>query len=415
MAHVIEAKYPVTFRFQEVQALGTAIRQHDSVSLIGMKRVGISNFLRFFLNHEQVISNFITPSQHIFVVVDLNNLVERTLYAFWILTLKKIVDAVEVGPFSEKIKEESKSLFTQSIQLGDLFFTIDAIHKVLSAVGDEDKYLTLFFLRFDRLKDVITSEFFANIKGLKDSGNHLSYVFTSYRPLSEIIPIITRSALSGFVKEIYVKPATSEDMKSICESFQEQYDTHFSQDSLHHIQEISGGHVQYLNLLLLSLKNKVHDEEVLFLSEEICASLTKDELEYLKKISANTHPLPHVKSFKYLWETGIVVDNSHPVIFSPVLSEYIHTSIQSKKNNDAEFTRKEHALFSILKKYEGQLVEREKIIEAVWPEVVELGVSDWSIDRLVSRVRTKLLDQKSEYKIMTVITRGYKLVNATTE
>jgi DNA-binding winged helix-turn-helix (wHTH) protein len=47
----------------------------------------------------------------------------------------------------------------------------------------------------------------------------------------------------------------------------------------------------------------------------------------------------------------------------------------------------------------------------VWPEVEELGVSDWAIDRLVARVRNKLKLQKSGFEIQTIKTRGYKLIS----
>jgi len=48
----------------------------------------------------------------------------------------------------------------------------------------------------------------------------------------------------------------------------------------------------------------------------------------------------------------------------------------------------------------------------VWPEVEGLGVSDWAIDRLVARVRSKLKKQKSKVRIVTVKTRGYKLIKS---
>jgi DNA-binding response OmpR family regulator len=46
----------------------------------------------------------------------------------------------------------------------------------------------------------------------------------------------------------------------------------------------------------------------------------------------------------------------------------------------------------------------------VWPEYEEFGVSDWTIDRLIARLRAKLKQQQSTYTIVTVKTRGYKLV-----
>ena len=75
-----------------------------------------------------------------------------------------------------------------------------------------------------------------------------------------------------------------------------------------------------------------------------------------------------------------------------------------------DFTKKEDTLFNYLKRHLNELCERDDIISAVWPEQEELGVSDWAIDRLVARVRSKLKSQNSPYHIQTIVTRGYKLV-----
>lgn len=58
----------------------------------------------------------------------------------------------------------------------------------------------------------------------------------------------------------------------------------------------------------------------------------------------------------------------------------------------------------------NEVAERETISESVWPEVGDLGVSDWAVDRLVARVRNKLKLQKSNLEIQTIKTRGYKMV-----
>lgn len=51
MENIVEASYPITFRTEDAKHLGTLIKNNRSAVLIGMTRVGISNFLRFFLNH----------------------------------------------------------------------------------------------------------------------------------------------------------------------------------------------------------------------------------------------------------------------------------------------------------------------------------------------------------------------------
>jgi DNA-binding response OmpR family regulator len=123
------------------------------------------------------------------------------------------------------------------------------------------------------------------------------------------------------------------------------------------------------------------------------------------------------KSASYLWDSGFIVENPEisgekPMIFSPLFNYYLEQRQISKNNGSGvELSRKENLLFTYLKGKIGIICEREEIIQAVWPEVEELGVSDWAIDRLVARLRVKLKSQDVKFEIQTVKTRGYKMVN----
>src|SRR3954467_8509647 len=103
----IESAYPLSFRQEDAKALGEHLHHRHPVDLIGMKRVGISNFLRYFLYHDGVKEKFISnEEQHLFIPVDLNDLVERELYAFWTLTFKRVIDVVEDSELSQELKEK---------------------------------------------------------------------------------------------------------------------------------------------------------------------------------------------------------------------------------------------------------------------------------------------------------------------
>ena len=119
-----EQLYPITFRAEEAKLLGNHLASRDSVELIGMKRIGISNFLRFFLNHQEIVNAYIDPSQkHLFITVDLNDLIEMDILPFWRLMLKRIVDTVNAHPEFESLKKQVNDQFLKSIQISDLFFT----------------------------------------------------------------------------------------------------------------------------------------------------------------------------------------------------------------------------------------------------------------------------------------------------
>lgn len=431
MKRIIEATYPIDFRADDARRLGEALAHHDSVVLIGMKRVGISNFLRFFLNHDAIEKTYIKNGvPHVFVLVDLNDLVERDIPPFWTLLLTRLVDTVQRTDLPESVKRECRRLFVQSIQLKDQFFTLDSVQKVLAHFLNAGLYPTIFLVRFDRLADAATAEFFNNLQGLKEAAHQkLSYVFTSYRPLYDLAPtVFSKSFLSVFSRDLYLTPAKPADMKVILETLKDRYHVTLTESLSHAFVAASGGHVQYLHLAILRLAHERRlpntqknllallsgDEQVQLSSEELFESLTKTEKEALLAVARGEKLDENLRQVaSYLWNTGMVAEElGKSTVFSPLFAGYLGKVTTTPAGN-GEFTKKEHLLFTFLKTQEGQLCEREAIIEAVWPENKEFGVSDWAIDRLVARVRGKLKDQKNGYEIVTVKTRGYKLISKT--
>lgn len=431
---VIESSYPLTFRKEEAEELGRHLKNRHSVVLIGMKRVGISNFLRFFLYHKDIAKTYIGDGEkHLFIPVDLNDLVEREIFPFWTLTFKRIVDRIEESDTSPVVKKKIESLFLESIQSQDLFFTIDSVRKSILTLVDQGFLPVLFFLRFDRIKDAVNPGFFDNLQGLKDATHQkLSYVFTSFRSLDSLSPnVFTKASLLVFSHDMYIKPARKEDIETIYATYKTRYKLNLVPEVEQALFDIVDGYIQYLQLALISLhehkgeiKTKgelfdflLRDERISLQSEELWESLDESEKMILQKTSEGKEASKEEKEkAHYLWDTGFIFEkNNTRAIFSSLFDHYIRQKekIESLGNGGVEFSKKENLLFTFLKDNLNEICEREKIIEAVWPEVEALGVSDWAIDRLVARVRGKLKMQKSPYEIQTVKTRGYKLVSTT--
>ncbi|MEK7517093.1 MAG: helix-turn-helix domain-containing protein [Patescibacteria group bacterium] len=427
---VMEADYPLTFRRTDAALLGDHIKNRHSVVLIGMKRVGISNFLRFFLNHKEIVKTYISDgNSHFLVSIDLNDLVEREVFPFWILTLKRIADSAEKSSMTKTTKKYIENLFLDSMQSKDTFLTIENTRKSLVRITGEKVLPTIFFIRFDRLKDAVTPELFGNLQGLRDITNQkLSYVFTSFRGLDFLSPsVFTKSSLSVFARNIFIKPGELEDIKIIFDSYKDRYKLPIPSSLENFLFEVVDGYVQYLHLALISFHERgvkirskedifdflSRDERIMLQSEEIWESLEHFEKNVLLKIEKGIEPTKDErKDASYLWDTGILIDKSGKnLLFSPLFSYYVRESQSSKGNGgNVELSKKEHLIFTFLKSKKDEICERENIIQAVWPEVEELGVSDWAIDRLIARLRTKLKLQKSNFEIQTVRTRGYKIV-----
>ncbi|MBP9814807.1 MAG: helix-turn-helix domain-containing protein [Candidatus Levybacteria bacterium] len=423
---IIENSYPIEFRSSDSEKLGLCLQNRRSVVLVGMKRVGISNFLRFFLNHKDIKKKYIGDETHIFIPVDLNNLVEREIFPFWILTFKRIADFVEENVSNPEVKKKISQLFLDSIQTQDLFLTIDGVRKSLIYLCEAGFNPTIFFIRFDRMIDVATQSFFANFQGLIDATqNKLSFVFTSVRPLdAHSSSVFTKHALTVFADTLYVKPAVASDIKIIFEKTIEQYPLKGSMDLEPELLRLVDGYNQYLHYALIALHEEkeivkkeslfdflFQDERIALQSEELWESLSEEERQVLKDITRGTKQKEPLKG-AYLFKTGLVTPDT--TIFSPLFERFLHEKTHSNKKEGQilELSKKEHLLLTFLKQNMNDVCEREKIIECVWPEAETLGVSDWAIDRLVARLRNKLKSQNAKEEIVTVKTRGYKLVDS---
>lgn len=429
---IIETSYPLTFRQEDSVELGKHLKNRHSVVLVGMRKVGISNFLRFFLNNIDIPGTYIKDyKKHLFIAVDLNDLVEIEIIPFWTLTLKRLVDLVDKSPIDIKVKKRINNMFLESIQLQDLFFTIDSVRIALSLITEQGYSTTLFFLRFDRIKDVVTSEFFANLEGIKAFNQQVSFVFTSYRSLKKLIPQLAPStSWSVFFRNMYLKPAKREDVKIIFDAYKKRSGIKLKPEFENYFFDLVDGYTQYLQLALIFLHERggdiktkedlytglINDERISFQSEELWETLDKKEQDILIKIAKKENILPEEKrEGAYLWDTGFIVTGGvRDKIFSLLFEEFVVTkSLQTEiKDSTKEFSKKENILFNFLLENKDKLCEREDIIEVVWPEEEELGVSDWAVDKLVARVRGKLKDQSNRFEILTVKTRGYKLTEA---
>jgi len=429
----IEANYPISFRNEDAKALSEALKRHQSVELIGMKRVGISNFLRFFLYNPQVREEYLGSKKgetYLFIPIDYNSLIERERYPFWLLTFKRILDAVEHSDLPDELKSHIDKIFDTAIQYKETFFIVDGMRKALVELTKHKAIPVLFMIRFDRLLDSVTPELFANLQGFYDAcGEKLIYVFTSYQQLHYLKPeVFDKHSMAVFSKPVYVQPADQEDMNIIFSTFEERYKLNIDQKVKKTLIDMSGGHVNYLQLSLIILNERIaagekisdilelieHDERIELQSEELFSYLDKDDQDVLLSIVKGELKSANGTHDGYVWHTGMVVNSKQPPrIFSPLFEKYVRSLSDDRSPSQEEtyLTSKEHKLFTLLKDHLDEICERELILETVWAEYEAIGVSDWAVDRLVARLRKKLQQMNSEFSIRTVRTRGFMLVN----
>lgn len=101
--------------------------------------------------------------------------------------------------------------------------------------------------------------------------------------------------------------------------------------------------------------------------------------------------------------------NKFKPIFNPILLPPVSKSIkESGYKNIIQLTAQERVLFEYLKG-KTQTTTRDEIAQTVWGANWLEKYSDWAIDKLVSKLKAKLV--YSNYKILTFRNQGYKLTN----
>jgi DNA-binding response OmpR family regulator len=119
----------------------------------------------------------------------------------------------------------------------------------------------------------------------------------------------------------------------------------------------------------------------------LCAKLTFVEDEATAPVVLIEQPQPSIKmdmAAKRVWVAGVEVD--------PPLSLAQYTLLELLYNNA------------------GNVVSRDRVVEAVWPDEEAEGISEQAIDALARRLRERIaeVDENSKY-VETVRGHGFRL------
>jgi hypothetical protein len=77
---------------------------------------------------------------------------------------------------------------------------------------------------------------------------------------------------------------------------------------------------------------------------------------------------------------------------------------------DPQLSLYQYRLLELLYENEGGVCTRDDVVQAVWPEAVEAGVSEQAIDALVRRLRDRLAEISPQHQyIVTVRGHGFRL------
>ncbi len=232
---------------------------------------------------------------------------------------------------------------------------------------------------FDQLKLAPSSGILQCLRSLRAvDQSKVVFVFGICRRLDTVLPAsLTDTDLSLFSSIYYLRPYTDQDLRYLLSEYGPHLDT--NADTIDQLIDLSGGHFQFLQLLLSSdrAKDPTQDPFILLAFRNIYSHLSTSQKNIVRKLAAGNIPR---ETDNFLYDIGIAQElGSGRELFSPLFSELVRIYAAPK------LPLKERRLLSALRNGKGRVVPKRDIYDAVWLGD-EIG-SEWALNALVYRLR----------------------------
>ena len=441
-----EALYPAGTRFTEIEKILGFIKEGSSCQVVSVPGAGRSNFLGLLAYNRNVrIKHVLEERQSWFHFVYLN---------FAEIRRRPLLDATKfiflnlVDSLRERKKDAeyavANQIFKESLEFKDELVLFQGLKKTVDYLALE-KELTIVFLfdRFEEYVSVVDSEFFANLRILRNRAKYrFSVVFSLNRPLEDILEASFLSDFYEYVvgKIIYLPVYDEVGTKFRISYLEKITEKKIAPKLLEEALQLTGGHSSLLRLsleALLATDQQFENKLLLrkFLLEQktirnalasIWNYLTPFEQNFL---SLGTKPLASdTEELHYLENVGLIKNGLLTIsLFSDFIKE---KQLLSKRDehfslNEAQeilkgelvlsdkLTSLEYRLLKFMLENKDRVLGKEEIINAVWKEAkTTLGVTDQALDQLIFRVRKKIEENPNNPQhLQTVKGRGFKFIS----
>ena len=445
-AQHFESLYPEDTRFAEIEKILNFIKEGSSCQIVSIPGAGRSNFLGLLAYNRNVrIKHVSEQRQSWFHFVYLNfaeirkkPLIEATKFIFL-----NLVDSLKERKKDQEY-EIANQIFKESLEFKDELVLFQGLKKTVDFLALE-KELTIVFLfdRFEEYLSVVDSDFFANLRILRNRAKYrFSVVFSLNRPLEDILEASFLSDFYEYVvgKVIYLPVFDETGIKFRVSYLEKITEKKVEPKLLEEVLELTGGHS---SLVLLSLEallasgqkfaNKLLLRKFLLEQKTIRNTLasmwnylTPFEQNFLSQNSKLE--TTDAQELSYLADVGLIKNGFLTIsLFADFIKE--KNSLTQRQEhfslNEAQeilkgellisdkLTSLEYRLLKFMLENKDRVLEKEEIINAVWKEAkTTLGVTDQALDQLVFRVRKKIEENPNQPQhLQTVKGRGFKFVS----
>jgi hypothetical protein len=453
-------------REQELRYVMEAIANGDCASIVGLSNMGKSALLRELgapATHKRFRRD--DDGDWTFVYVDCNLMPERSEQALHEVILRSLIGTLKRnGLYSktenkeDKLVESLSGLYQQVVQPPSPIRSPLAFEDAIGLVCEQPgKTLTIGFDEFDDPFGHLNGRVFLNLRAVKDKFAHaISFITATEKPLPEIR---SDGEASEFI-ELFANRVQWVGLLSQGDSHRVVTDAakaeagKLHEDEIAFIVEQAGGHPALLGAVTnvwrriasgapdaarkqaLSLIAQALDSDPTIRAEcvKLWSQLSTEEHDALVALAhdkrADAKILAQLRTKRLLPATNDSNSTNNPIVLGEVMRNFVKRQVLTKPglplgvqvDIDAgevsvdgqkvePLTELEYKLLLLLYGRLNKIVDKYTIVTNVWGENYLDSVDDARIEKLVSRLRSKLEPNVAEPKyLITLRGRGYKLL-----
>lgn len=437
-----ESLYPENALSDEIGRLLFFVKGGNSCQLLGLPGAGRSELLELLAYNKHIREkHFGDNIKYVhFMLVDFSEIRKRPLFDAMKILFLSLADSLRERGMMEEYKRVNDS-FREALSFGDELVLFQELKQVVDFLALEKK-LTLIFLfnRFEEYVPTVTSEFFRNLRVLRNRAKfRFSVIFSINRPLETLLDPILLSDFYEFVAGhlVYIRFYDEASTNFLISYLEKLTGKKFSKVLLSEVLRLTGGYAKLTRLaieacLAHDLKDISNLADFLLEQAPIKAALTEIWLELSpaeqSDILHNSFEDPMVD--KYLEEIGLVKEKKLQLplfeVFvrnTNVITKAEGEKIEYDENTNSirkgkailsdSLTSSEFRLLRYLLQNRERVIERDEIIAIVWQGVKSTaGITDQAVDQLIFRLRKKIeTDPNKPIYLQTVKGRGFKFTS----
>lgn len=441
-----------TYRETIIEQMLHALSGDACVSLVGLNNMGKSMLLRAIRSPEFAQRyREETGREGAFIYIDCNGMVELSGQGFYELVLRSAQESVRMEP--ELAKAVAK--FYQQVVEAESHFLIplNFNNAMTALIEDSQRDVVLLLDEFDEAFDTLDGRVFLNLRALHDRyPRSLLYVTATVRRLGfrrndeQTAEFVEVSSPYTYV----LRPLERNESNDLALLLAREAGLHtpLSSELIDLLWAQTGGHPGLLTAAIsrmIKAENEgeslepdalqsllPHDITLRTECSRLWSQLSPEERETLLAAAVGTLDHSNPRASDALLEWGMLRDEDGTLtVFSELMAHFVRLQATVQRtlpggifvDEDAgdvwvsgqrieALTDLEYKLLALLFQRANKLTDKYQIVETVWGTEYIDEVDDARIEKLVSRLRSKIEEDASNPRyILTVRGRGYKLNN----